>query len=105
MSTPAWHWSVLEAIRCWQRSRRAAREAAFELQCAGTAEVERIAQELGLSSFELRTLVSYADSRDLLKQRMAVLQLSPSALARSDPAAFRDLQSLREVCFQIPMCP
>jgi len=58
---PLRHPSILDGIRRWYRNWSAAREGAFELQCAGAAEVGRIAQELGLSSFELRALVSHPD--------------------------------------------
>jgi hypothetical protein len=50
--------SVLDNIRRRYRDWRAARRAAFELQCVGAAEVERVAQELGLSSSALQSLVT-----------------------------------------------
>jgi hypothetical protein len=89
---------MLDTVRRWRRNWRAAREGTFELQCAGAAEVERIAQELGLSSVELRALVSHPDDRELLAKRMAVLHLEPRAVAQLDPAAFRDLQRVCAMC-------
>src|ERR1700694_3158486 len=98
MSAPPRYWPILDTIRRWHRNWRAARKGASELQCAGTAEMERIAQELGLSSFELRSLVSHPDERELLGKRLAGLHLEPSALARSEPATFRDVQRVCAMC-------
>jgi hypothetical protein len=69
MTMPPRHWPIIDTISGWYRNWRAAREGGFELQCAGAAEVERIAKELGLSSFELRALVSHPDDRELLARR------------------------------------
>ena len=98
MTAPPRPWSILDSVRRWYRNWNAAREGAFELQCAGADEVERIAQELGLSSFELRSLVSHPDERELLAQRMAGVHLEPRAVAQSDPAASRDLQRVCAMC-------
>jgi hypothetical protein len=84
---PLRHPSILDGIRRWYRNWSAAREGAFELQCAGAAEVGRIAQELGLSSFELRALVSHPDDRKLLAKRMAgfVWNRKPSSVRDPQP--------------------
>ena len=58
MTTPR---SVLDDIRRWYRNWRAARKAAFELQCVGAAEIEHVAQELGISSSALQSLVTHPD--------------------------------------------
>ena len=84
---PLRHPSILDGIRRWYRNWSAAREGAFELQCAGAAEVGRIAQELGLSSFELRALVSHPDDRKLLAKRMAGVRLEPKAVFSQRRAA------------------
>ena len=81
MSAPPPRWPILETIRRWRRSWRATGEPPFELQCAGTIEVERIAQELGLSSSELRSLVSRPDERELLAKRVAGWSSSLTAAA------------------------
>src|SRR5712691_9516978 len=98
MTTPPRPRSILDSVRRWYRNWSAAREGAFELQCAGAAEVERIAQELGLSSFELQNLVSHPDERELLAERMAALHLEPVSLAQSEPATFRDLPRVCALC-------
>jgi hypothetical protein len=98
MSAPPQQWPILEAVRCWYHNRRVARESAFELQCAGAAEVERIAQDLGLSGIDLCTLVSHPDDRTLLAKRLAGLHLEPAALARAESVIFRDLQRVCAMC-------
>jgi len=98
MTMPPRHWPVLDNISRWYRNWRAARDGGFELQCAGAAEVERIAQELGLSTFELRELVSRPDDSDLLAKRLSGLNLEPRAMAGSDPCTFRDLQRVCAMC-------
>jgi hypothetical protein len=98
MTTPPRPWSMLDRVRRWHSHWNAAREGAFELQCAGAAEVERVAQELGLSTFELRSLVSHPDERELLAQRMAGVHLEPRAVAQSNPSTFCDLQRVCAMC-------
>lgn len=98
MAAPARGWPIVSTLRRWYRNWSAAREGAFGLQCAGAAEVQRIAQDLGLSSFELQELVRHPDERELLAQRMALLHLEPTAFARSEPAASRDLQRVCSLC-------
>jgi hypothetical protein len=92
MTTPR---SVLDNIRRRYRDWRAARRAAFELQCVGAAEVERVAQELGLSSSALQSLVTHPDERELLAKRLTGLHLKPSALPRE---TFRDMQRVCSMC-------
>ena len=98
MAAPSRGWPIVSTLRRWYRNWSAARDGTFGLQCAGAAEVERIAQDLGLSSFELQELVRHPDERELLAQRMAVLHLEPTALARSEPATLRDLQRVCSLC-------
>ncbi len=98
MTAPPRTWPFVSTLGRWYRNWSTAREGAFELQCAGAAEVERIAQELGLSSFELQNLVKRPDERPLLARRLAVLHIEPPALAKSEPATFRDLQRVCTLC-------
>ena len=95
MTTPPGIPSVLDNIRSWYRNWRSVRRAALELQCAGAAEVERVAQELGLSSSELQSLITHPDERELLGKRLAGLHLEPSALPRE---AFRDMSRVCSMC-------
>ena len=90
--------SLFDRLTRWYRRWSVAREEAYELQCAGAVEVERIAQELGLSPFELQQLINHPDDRELLRDRMAVLHLDPAALAQSDAAMLRDMQRICALC-------
>ena len=74
MAAPPRHWPIVSTLSRWYRNWNTARKGGFELQCAGAAEVERIAQELGLSSFELQNLVSHPDERELLAARMEMMK-------------------------------
>jgi hypothetical protein len=98
MSAPPRHWPIFDNIRRWYRNWSLARKGASELQCAGGAEVERIARDLGLSSFELRALVMNSDERELLRKRMATLHIDATELGRSEPATMRDLQRVCAMC-------
>jgi len=98
MTTPPRHWPILDSVNRWYRNWRAARQGGFELECAGAAEVERIAQALGLSSFELRELVSHPDDRDLLAKRLLGVRPEARATATSDTSILRDLQRVCAMC-------
>jgi hypothetical protein len=98
MTTSPRHWPVLDNVSRWYRNWRTAREGGFELECVGAAEVERIAQELGLSSFELRELVTHPDDRDLLAKRLSGVRPEARAIAESDASVLRDLQRVCAMC-------
>ena len=62
-------------------------------------EVERMAQDVGTSTAELRQLASRGPkSADLLQERMAALDLDRGEVARSEPATFQDLQRVCTMC-------
>src|SRR5712691_11433588 len=84
--------------RWWRRWTRA-RSDLFELESCDPNEVERIAHDLGMRVSELRVVVSHGrDGADLLRRRMAGLDLDPDELARSEPATLRDLQKICAMC-------
>src|SRR6266513_347670 len=76
MTAPPRPWSILDSVRRWYRNWNAAREGAFELQ----------------------SLVSHPDERELLAKRMAGVHLEPRAVAQSDPSTSRDLQRVCAMC-------
>jgi hypothetical protein len=98
MASSPRHRQIRERIARWYRNWRTARAGVFELQCAGAAEVQRIAQDLGISSFELHALAGRPDDRELLARRMEALHLEPKGLAQMQPAAWRDLQRVCALC-------
>ena len=98
MTVPSGGSGLFDALARWYRRWSVAREDALGLQCAGAVEVERIAHELGLSTFELQQLINHPDDRELLRDRMAVLHLDAAALAQSDSAMLRDMQRICALC-------
>ncbi len=83
----------LEALWRWMACWTGIRPRSAELEFCGQDEVQRMAQDLGLSSPELRSLARRGpDERNLLQRRMAALRLDHGELARRDPALVRDLQ-------------
>jgi len=62
-------------------------------------EIARIAQDVGLSASELRTLSGYcADAADLLDRRLSAVGLDPKELAHTVPAEMRDMERLCTLC-------
>jgi hypothetical protein len=67
--------------------------------CCGEAEIERIARDIRMSASELRAVVRKGpQAADLLRRRMAALDLDPKEVARLEPAALRDLQRVCTLC-------
>jgi hypothetical protein len=62
-------------------------------------DVERMADDVGVSTAELRQLASKgAESADLLQDRMGALYLVQGEVARREPATFQDLQRVCTMC-------
>jgi hypothetical protein len=69
---------------------RAKRAAVNELANCGVSELARVAQDLGISTADLRTITSRdKTAADLLYRRLESLRLDPSSI---DPILMRDLQ-------------
>jgi uncharacterized protein DUF6455 len=78
------------------------RAAINELAKCDPSELARIAEDLGISSSELRFLAaSGPDSADLLKRRLQTLGVNAT---RIDPAVMRDLQLLCTRCNSKQRC-
>ena len=76
-----------------------------DLECCGSAEVDRIAGDLGISASELRTLASYGpNAAELLNRRMAALRIDPDRVGTLDPFTLRDLQRLCTTCRSRKQC-
>jgi hypothetical protein len=87
-----------EAVKAfWRR-----RVAVYELAECDASEVARIAQDLGISTANLRLLATQ-DKRaaDLLNRRLETLRLDPTSV---DPAVMRDLQRCCSNCDSKPFC-
>jgi hypothetical protein len=91
-------WSPREAaVRWWRKWTDDG--ATAKLQCCLEQDVERIAQDIGVSKSELHRLVRQGPgSADLLLRRMAALDLDPKEVTVAEPATFRDLQRVCSMC-------
>jgi hypothetical protein len=62
-------------------------------------DVERIAEDIGVSPSELRKLARRGpQSADLLLRRMAALDLDPKEVSAAEPRTFQDLQRVCSMC-------
>jgi hypothetical protein len=94
-------WRPLAWLIDWWR----ARSEVADLECCGSAEVERIAGDLGMSAAELRTLASHGpNAAELLNRRMAALRIDPDRVGSLDPFMLRDLQRLCTTCTNRKRC-
>ncbi len=96
--------SPIEAILQWMWDRSRSRTL-NELQSCGEQEVERIAQDSGLSVAEFRMLACLGpNATDLLERRMAALGHDPIAVSAAVPQTFRDLQRICSYCESPRQC-
>ena len=73
--------------------------------CCAEAEVERIANDIGLPASEVRRLASLGpESAELLLRRMAALDLDGKKVAQVEPQTFRDLQRICTLCESHRQC-
>ncbi len=70
-----------------------------------TDEIERLAQESGISTGDLRTLAMLGiHGADLLRRRMVILRVDPNKYCRTEPATFRELQKSCSACKSRERC-
>lgn len=92
-------WPAFSAIARWWRRWTGVKSNSIKLEPLGPDQVKRLAQDLDLSIPDLLSLSSRGlYGSNLLERRMAVLNLDPGELARSEPALLRDLQRLCTTC-------
>jgi len=83
----------------WWKNWKARDTAVSELRCCDRAEETRIAQDVGVSVSELRTLAGrWPDSAGLLERRMSAAGLNAAQLSQSEPEVLRDLQRVCGQC-------
>jgi hypothetical protein len=93
------NWSIIEAISKWWSDWTRRRSALAELECYAENEVERTAKELGISSAEIRKMVSRGPrAAELLLRRMVDLDLDRNEVSRTEPRVFQDLQRVCTLC-------
>ena len=61
-------------------------------------DIERMARDAGLTVSDLYALERTADEPLLLPRMLAALDINAAEVARSEPAAFRDLQRVCSLC-------
>ena len=97
--------SYFLAISQWWRNRIGNRVGRAELECCDRRDLQRLAQEVGVNSQELRVLAGkWPESADLLVRRMAALQLDAGEIARSQPSVSNDLKKLCALCMSKGRC-
>lgn len=91
--------SLIVAISDWWRRKRPLSCSLTELDACDRQEIERIADEFGMSAAELRMLASHGPpAASLLPLRMAALHLDPQELACTDGLLLWDMQRLCVTC-------
>jgi hypothetical protein len=70
-----------------------------DLERCGSAEVERIARDVGVSGADLAILAGkWPDAGDLLYWRMNEINLDRKEITQAEPQVMRDLQRVCTVC-------
>jgi hypothetical protein len=83
----------------WWRSWNGSRRAMADLNACGSAEMERIARDVGVSGTDLSILAGkWPDAADLLYRRMHEIKLDRVEITQADPQVMRDLQRVCTVC-------
>ena len=83
----------------WWRSWDGRRKAMADLDNCGSAEMERIARDVGVSGADLSILAGkWPDVADLLYWRMNEIKLDRMEITHADAQVMRDLQRVCTVC-------
>ena len=83
----------------WWRSWNGSRRAMADLDNCGSAEMERIARDVGVSGADLSILAGkWPDAADLLYWRMNEIKLDRMEITQADAEVMRDLQRVCTVC-------
>jgi hypothetical protein len=91
--------NVIAPLAAWWRRRALVQQNLQDLSAFSPAEMDRIAQDVGLSSTELCTLAEHSpDEAALLDRRLAAEGLDPAELARRAPADLRDMERCCTLC-------
>jgi hypothetical protein len=97
--------SLMQFIQQWWQAWTSNGPALANPNCSAESEVERIANDIGMSASELRRLASLGpESADLLLRRMAALDLDRKEVAQVEPQTFRDLQRICTLCESHRQC-
>jgi hypothetical protein len=87
--------ALIERWRSW----RARNKSLADLTACGDTEVARIAADVGLAPTELLALAAHdGHDADLLRERLAALQIDPEVVAKREPLLMREMQRLCTFC-------
>src|SRR5690242_12529515 len=82
---------LIVALAKWCRNHRSGPRGLGLDNCA-PADIEHIAQDLGVSVLDLRALERMGNQPLLLPRMLAALKIEAAEVVRTDPATWRDLQ-------------
>jgi hypothetical protein len=87
------------ALARWWHNWKVTHANAQRLDCCGSAEVEHIANDVGVSVPELRALAGkWPDAAEPLNRRLAALALDPADIRNREPQVMHDLQRVCSMC-------
>lgn len=97
--------SPIRSILQWMRDASRTGRLNDALYRLGQQEIERFAQDCGVSAAEFRGLARLGpNATDLLERRMEVLGLDPIAVSKAAPRTFRNLQRVCSFCETAGRC-
>lgn len=90
---------VIGPFADWWRRQAEVRRNQTDIEGFGPEELSRVAQDVGLSASDLRSLAAHCtDAAELLERRLEALGLSADELAHTSPAELRDMERLCTTC-------
>jgi hypothetical protein len=97
--------SFVSALGNWLRNCRSVRQNRQDFGEWSNYELARIAQDVGLSSQDLREMMKLSpDAAKLLLRRMSMLRLDADELTKSEMDVMRDLQRVCSTCGSKRQC-
>ena len=91
--------SFARRVARWWRNWNGRRREMLNLEACGSAEMERIARDVGVSGADLSILAGkWPDAADLLYLRMNEIHLDRKEITQLEPDVMRDLQRVCTVC-------
>jgi hypothetical protein len=97
--------NVIAPLADWWRRRAIVRQNLADLDAFDAEDMARMAQDVGLTTSDLRALASHcSDAADLLERRLEACGLSAKELVQTAPAELRDMERLCTTCQSKARC-
>ena len=91
--------NVIGPLADWWHRRSIVRQNLADIDAFNAEDMARMAQDVGLTTSDLRALASHgSDAADLLERRLEACGLNAKDLARTAPAELRDMERLCTTC-------